>query len=264
MLESACLATLLGVFAFFAVWEAGSPRWSFIDPAARWLHIARNVGLFAVLLIVTSLLLDGVLPRVAPFFPDLPQGLIGGLGLSLPVQVILGVLVLDLCEYAFHRFCHHNRWLWRLHQVHHADAHLDVSTGMRFHPLESALSLVVKLALLAVLGLPLWIEAVRVLVTNPMAFAQHANVKFPDWLERWGHLLIITPALHRVHHSTDPADHDQNFGELFSWWDRLFATYRTPSGEVTVGLPGFEDRRWQTLTGMLAMPWSAPQVPARA
>ncbi|MBK7470325.1 MAG: sterol desaturase family protein [Betaproteobacteria bacterium] len=80
------------------------------------------------------------------------------------------------------------------------------------------------------------------MVTNPMAFAQHANVKFPDWLERWGHLLIITPALHRVHHSTDPADHDQNFGELFSWWDRLFATYRTPSGEVTVGLPGFEDR----------------------
>jgi sterol desaturase/sphingolipid hydroxylase (fatty acid hydroxylase superfamily) len=264
LMQTAYLAIFFGVFAFFAVWEAGSPRLPFNGAAARWRHIVRNIALFAVLMVVTNVLLRWVLPGMTLSILDAPRGLVTGWGLSLPVQVIFGVLVLDLYHYAFHRLCHHNRWLWRLHRVHHADAHLDVSTGMRFHPLETTLSLVLKLTLLALLGLPLWVEAVRVLAINPLAFAHHANVKFPEWLERWGRPLVVTPALHRLHHSINPHEYDRNFGEFLSCWDRWFGTYRIPSGNAEhVGLPGFEDQRWQTFTGMLTMPWSAPQSPER-
>jgi sterol desaturase/sphingolipid hydroxylase (fatty acid hydroxylase superfamily) len=107
--------------------------------------------------------------------------------------------------------------------------------------------------LLALLGLPLWIEAVRAVLNNPLVLAQHANVRFPPWVERLNWILI-TPGMHRVHHSIDRRDYDLNFGGLFSWWDRLFGTWREAGVVERVGLPGFENARWQTLPGMLAAP----------
>ncbi|MEO7761004.1 MAG: sterol desaturase family protein [Casimicrobiaceae bacterium] len=251
-LDLANFAALIGVAAFFLTWEAGDPRFAFPHASARWRHVARNAGLLAVFGLASAVLLTVIVPSLTLF--DAQQGLLSGL--PRPLQVVLGVLILDIFQYAWHRLCHRVPWLWRLHRVHHADPHLDVSTGARFHPIEAILGLIAKVAILAVLGLPIWIEGVRILFSNPLALAQHANVAFPDWLERWPRWLIVTPGLHRVHHSTNPDHYDRNFGETLSVWDRLFGTYDAPSARITgVGLQDVQDERHQTLPGMLAMPW---------
>jgi sterol desaturase/sphingolipid hydroxylase (fatty acid hydroxylase superfamily) len=260
-MQTAYLATLLGFFMFFAIWEGGAPRVPFADPKARWMHVARNLGLFAVLLVLSNAAFVAAGSTSFVESLTLRRGLLTPLALSVPMQIVAGILLLDLYEYAWHRLCHRVPWLWRLHRVHHAEAHLDVSTGMRFHPIEVMLSLLIKLCLLGVLGLPLWVEAIRAVINNPIALSQHANVRFPGWFERWARWLVITPALHRVHHSTDALDHDLNFGELFSWWDRLFGTYRPASTAEKVGLNGFDDVRWHTSTGMLASPLRAAPAP---
>ena len=256
LLQTVYLVLMAGLLAFFVVWEAGSPRYAFSSNDARRRHLLRHAGLFVLLLIASNVLLAYVPAALKSLSLDGPSTAFTGLSVGLAMQVVLGVLILDCYEYLWHRACHRVPWLWRLHRVHHADTHIDFSTGMRFHPIENLASLVVKVLLLSALGLPLWIEAVRILANNPAAFAQHANVVFPAWVERWPRWLVITPELHRVHHSIDPAHYDRNFGELFSFWDRCFGTLLEPSKSVEhVGLPGYRDSRWHTLAGMLAMPW---------
>jgi len=252
--QTAYLVTLFGFFSFFAAWEAGDPRLPFAGAAERRLHLLRNAGLFAVLMFVTNayFALDGPLLDFPPFAYS--HGLLSGLSLGVPLQAVLGVVLLDLYEYGWHRLSHRLPWLWRLHRVHHSEAHLDVSTSMRFHPVETLLSLGFRLCVLGLLGLPLWVEGLRAVLDAPFALSQHANVRFPAWLERWGRWIVITPGLHRIHHSIDRRDYDLNFGSLFSCWDRMFGTWRPAANVEQVGLAGFEDSRWQTLPGMLTAP----------
>jgi sterol desaturase/sphingolipid hydroxylase (fatty acid hydroxylase superfamily) len=180
MSQALPLAVLAGCFAFFAAWEAGDPLAPFANPAARRRHIARNLALFLILFALANGLLL-VADRFAPLpYDGAADGIAARLSGSLAVQCVLGLVLLDLSDYAFHRVCHRVPILWRLHRVHHAEAQLDVSTAMRFHPLETLLGISVRIGLLAGLGLPLWIEAVRAVVVNPLALAQHANVRLPS------------------------------------------------------------------------------------
>ena len=137
----------------------------------------------------------------------------------------LAVLVLDLAIYLQHVLFHHVPVLWRLHRVHHADLDIDVTTGLRFHPLEIILSLLIKLGVVALIGAPAFAVLVFEVLLNATSMFSHSNVRMPaaERILRW---IVVTPDMHRVHHSIIRAETDSNFGFNFPWWDRLFGTYR--------------------------------------
>jgi len=242
-----------GTFAFLVVLEGGTTT----APAAtgRWRHIARNVGLFVLLVAIA----DGL---VLTWLLDVPHRLTDSNGaltsLALPAfaQFGLGFLLLDVFDYGFHRLIHRVRWLWLIHAVHHSDTQLDATTGMRFHPAEVTIQMLLKTVLLLTLGIPLWVEGARAVFVNPANLLQHANVAFPAWVERSFSWLLVTPAMHRIHHSPDMPETNSNYGAILSVWDRIFGTYRRPdAGRLQqFGLRKLRDDRWQTLVGMLMTP----------
>ena len=172
----------------------------------------------------------GLVFLVAPF--TWATALLGGTGrepLTLleahagdgPV-LLAGVLAIDLYIYIVHRLQHIVFVLWRFHVVHHADTAVDASTALRHHPLEYLVNAVIVNLLFALLGLPLWVVACYGVISLSVALFQHTNVRLPAWLETTLDLVIVGPALHRAHHSSDPAHHNFNFGNVFTIWDRLF------------------------------------------
>jgi len=178
--------------------------------------------------------------------------------------VIVGLLATDLTGYAFHRLSHRWRWLWLIHSVHHSDGQLDASTAIREHPAEMIFDVAILAGTLTALGVPLWVEGLRAAVLNPQAMAQHANIDYPRWVEGAFGWLLVTPAMHRVHHSPDQRETDTNYGIMFSFWDRLFGTYRAadPMRKASFGLDRLRGERWQTLRGMLVTPIAARGIPA--
>ena len=250
----------LAVLAFLLLWESGRPLAA--PPPNRWRHRARNAGLFLATLCVILPLFSGVLPDTPSILPGMPQGLLAPLDLSVCWLFVAGIVVGDLVEYLFHRLCHRWRWLWLIHAVHHSDPDVDVTTGLRFHPLEVAMQVSLKLGAFALLGIPLWVEPARAVLFNPLDFVQHANVSYPAWVERWLPWLIMTPALHRLHHSPLMPECNSNFGPGFSIWDRLFGTFRQPQGErpLRYGLSKLTADSWQTVSGMLLTPLTARRM----
>jgi sterol desaturase/sphingolipid hydroxylase (fatty acid hydroxylase superfamily) len=229
-------------------------------PAAanRWRHMARNGGLFVLaVFIADGLVLTGLMG--VPFRLTESNGVLTSLALPAVAQFALGFLLLDLFDYGYHRIAHRMRWLWLLHAVHHSDPQLDATTGLRFHPAELTIEIVLKSFLLLGLGIPLWVEGARSVFLNPITLVQHANVAYPAWVERWFAWLLVTPALHRLHHSPDIQETNTNFGAVFSFWDRFFGTYRHPTAGRTerFGLRRLSSDRWQTVPGMLTTPLRA-------
>jgi len=240
-----------GTFAFLVVLEGGTAS----TASGRWRHIARNIGLFALVLIVT----DGVVLTWlmgVPFRLTQSDGVLTSLALPAVAQFALGFLLLDVFDYGVHRLTHRVRWLWLIHAVHHSDTRLDATTGTRFHPAEVTIQMVLKTGLLLTLGIPLWVEGARAVFENPANLLLHANVAFPPWVERRLSWLLVTPAMHRIHHSPDMAENNSNFGVILSIWDRIFGTYQSPqtARPQSVGLRKLQDDRWQTLVGMLMTP----------
>ena len=154
--------------------------------------------------------------------------------------------------------------LWRLHMVHHADVDFDVTTGIRFHPIEIVLSMLVKLSVVAVLGPPVLAVVLFEIALNGVAMFNHANVRIPIAFDRVLRLVIVTPDMHRVHHSVEDSEYSTNFGFNLSCWDRLFGTYVAQPArghqDMTIGLPNFRDGACQTLPRMLAMPFHKEAV----
>lgn len=216
-------------------------------------HVTRNALLWASGAVFGWMLIGGM-PGTAHWWPAVSAH---GLGLWLPLsaQLVLAVLVLDLSEYGRHRLFH-VRPLWLVHMVHHSDQKVDVTTGLRFHPLEVAVIYSFQLALLVVLGLPVWALAVRALFQAPISALQHAAIRLPARFEALAGWLIVTPAMHRVHHSRLQPETDSNYGEVFSFWDRLFGTYTPPlqASGGAMGLNALTADSWQTTLGMLIMP----------
>lgn len=247
-------AAFLGSFAFLVTWEGARPH--------RLRHVARNLGLFLLVVLLADVVVGGWMLGAHLRLGRIPDGLLRALRDSVPAQLAAGFLALDLLDYGFHRLCHRVRWLWLIHSVHHSDTQLDVSTGLRFHPVEVSLGVAATVGVLTVLGLPLWIEGARAAVMNPLALAQHANVKFPPWFARALAWIIVTPEIHHVHHSTQPGEYNSNYGQMFSFWDRLFGTYRKPehSAPFSYGLPPLGGDAWQSLAGMTLTPWRARHI----
>ncbi len=167
------------------------------------------------------------------------------------------VVLLDLIVYFQHVLFHSIPLLLRLHSVHHADPDFDLTTGIRFHPIEILISALIKLAAVAALGAPVVAVLAFELLLNATAMFNHANVSLPAWLEPWVRRALVTPDMHRIHHSVVEAERNSNYGFCLSTWDRLFGTYtRAPRGELDIGLLAWRDHRViATLPGTLGMPF---------
>lgn len=186
-------------------------------------------------------------------------GLLNALPLPRFWVIVLAVLGLDLAIYLQHRAFHAVPWLWRLHRMHHADLEFDVSTGVRFHPLEMVLSMALKWGVIALLGAPAFAVLVFEVLLNATTLFNHGNVKLPSAIDRGLRWLLVTPDMHRVHHSIHREETNGNFGFNLPWWDRLLCTYRAQPVEghakMTIGLESFRKVTELRLDKMLLQPF---------
>ena len=187
-------------------------------------------------------------------------GLFNNFALPYWLAVGVGVIVLDLIIYLQHVMFHAVPALWRLHMMHHADLDFDLTTGLRFHPIEIILSMLIKFAAIIVLGPPVVAVILFEVILNGMAMFNHGNVGLPEGLDRALRRLVVTPDMHRVHHSVEDDEANSNFGFNLPWWDRLFGTYRDQPraghATMTIGIHKYRDTKqvaW--LPGMLALPF---------
>ncbi|MDQ6986571.1 MAG: sterol desaturase family protein, partial [Mariprofundaceae bacterium] len=175
--------------------------------------------------------------------------------------VVVSVLLLDLLIYAQHVLFHAVPVLWRLHKVHHADQEIDVSTGLRFHPIEILLSMLIKMAAVALIGAPVAAVFLFEIILNGMAMFNHSNVRLPLKLDIWLRRLLVTPDMHRVHHSVHQRETNSNYGFNLSIWDRLFGTYvaqpRDGHDDMRIGLPQFQSGRADSLVDLLKIPFKS-------
>jgi sterol desaturase/sphingolipid hydroxylase (fatty acid hydroxylase superfamily) len=254
------LAAFAGVFLAMALWELLAPRrpWA-IGRAPRW---PSNLGMVAVDAVAVRLLIPTAAVGVALIASARGFGVFHWLGWPGWLAGIVGFLVLDLVIYGQHVVFHRVPWLWRLHRMHHADLDIDVTTGLRFHPIEILLSMLVKIAIVAAFGIPAAAVLAFEVVLNATSMFNHSNAAMPAWLDRVVRLVVVTPDMHRVHHSALRAETDSNFGFNLPWWDRLFGTYRTEPAAghagITIGLPIFRDPRELRLDRLLTQPFREP------
>jgi sterol desaturase/sphingolipid hydroxylase (fatty acid hydroxylase superfamily) len=255
------LAAFLGVFAVVAGWEALGPRRARRFPrSVRWPH---NLGLLAVNGVLLRLVAPGTAVGVAMAAEAHGWGLLHALDLPAWAGLILAVVLLDLAIYFQHVLFHAVPALWRLHRVHHADTDFDVTTGTRFHPLEIMLSVGIKCAAVAAIGAPAIAVVVFEVLLNATAMFNHANGRLPRSVDRVLRWLVVTPDMHRVHHSIVPQETNSNFGFNLPYWDHLFGTYRAqPAGgheAMTIGLEDFRDLREAQLDRLLLLPFHNAQ-----
>lgn len=186
-------------------------------------------------------------------------GLLNWVDLPFWLEVLIGVIVLDGIIWAQHLAMHHIPILWRLHKVHHADLDIDVTTALRFHPVEIIVSMVLKLAAIAVLGPAALAVLIFEILLNGGAMFNHANIALPAWLDRLLRTVIVTPDFHRVHHSTVVRETNANFGFNLSIWDRIFGTYRAQPAAghqgMDIGLEEYRDAGRQGFAWMLSLPF---------
>jgi len=251
------LTAFLGVFAAVAVWEALAPRRvTSYSRAQRWPH---NLGLVVLDSLVVRLLVPGAAIAVAVAGEARGWGLINALALSGAPAVLLAVVLLDLAIYFQHVMFHAVPTLWRLHRVHHSDLEFDLTTGTRFHPIEILLSTLIKMAAVVAIGAPaIAVLAFEVLLNAASMFNQ-ANAKLPGAVDRWLRLFVVTPDMHRVHHSADYNETNSNFGFNVPWWDRLFGTYRAQPAAghdaMTLGVDAFRTAADLRLDHLLLQPF---------
>jgi sterol desaturase/sphingolipid hydroxylase (fatty acid hydroxylase superfamily) len=189
---------------------------------------------------------------------DRSWGLAGNSWLPHWLALALCVLLLDLLVYCQHRAFHGIPLLWRVHRVHHSDVDFDYTTAFRFHPLEALLTNAAALASIALFGLPAAGILIHQALAGGMTIVEHANAALPSNIESWVRWLVVTPSLHRVHHSVDAPSFDSNFGTILSIWDRLLGTYRARDADlagIETGLDEFREAKYLTLPWTLALPF---------
>jgi sterol desaturase/sphingolipid hydroxylase (fatty acid hydroxylase superfamily) len=252
------LGFFFGVFAVMALWEVLAPRRALtVSKLLRW---SNNLGLVFLNTLVLRLLFPAAAVGVAAFAGEHGWGVLNYVQLPFWLAVLLSVVAMDFIIYLQHVLVHAVPALWRLHRVHHADLDYDITTGARFHTLEIILSMLIKFATIVVLGPPVLAVIIFEVVLNAMAMFNHANVRLPLGLDRVLRLLVVTPDMHRVHHSVEDNEANSNFGFNLSIWDRLFGTYipqpRDGHLGMTIGIHGYRDpKQVSWLPGILALPF---------
>jgi sterol desaturase/sphingolipid hydroxylase (fatty acid hydroxylase superfamily) len=256
------LGAFLGVFALMAVWEFVAPRRA--RSVSRWVRWPNNIAITAVNTVILRILFPAAAVGLALLGEARGWGLLNALALPQWLKIAAAVAALDLIIYLQHVMFHAVPALWRLHRMHHADLDIDVTTGARFHPVEILLSMLIKLAAVAALGAPALAVLIFEVLLNATSMFNHSNVRMPAALDRALRWLVVTPDMHRVHHSIVPRETNSNFGFNAPWWDRLFGTYRAQpeAGHdgMTIGLAQFREPRELWLDRLLIQPLRGPAI----
>ena len=255
------MVVFASAFMVFSLLEAVFPRRARrLGRVSRWFTngamLAIATGLVRLLAVAAPLI---ALTAAASLAAELEFGLLNVAALPTWIEILIAIALLDLAVWFQHLVTHKVPLLWRLHRVHHADLDFDASTALRFHPIEIALSALYKLVVVMILG-PAAIAAVLFEITlNATALFSHANLALPRWLDRALRLVLVTPDMHRVHHSVHPSELNTNFGFCLSIWDRLFGTYTAePSDghtQMTIGLAPYQDKPTEQLGWSLFLPF---------
>jgi len=254
------MTLFLGILGIMAIWEVAVPRRRREIP--RLIRWTNNFGVVVLDTVLVRLAFPIVAVGMAILAAERGWGLFNVFETPFWLAFILSVLVLDLAIYLQHVMFHAVPALWRLHRMHHADLEFDVSTGLRFHPIEILLSMGVKLAVVAVLGPPAVAVLVFEVLLNATSMFNHANIHIPERIDRILRLFVVTPDMHRVHHSILPSETNSNFGFNLPWWDRLLGTYRPQPRNghdgMTIGIEQFRTPRDLWLDRMLIQPIRGP------
>lgn len=253
------LAAFASVFLIMALWESTRPRRARTrSKAYRW---ANNLGIIVVDTLLTRALFPTAAVGVALLAERAGWGLFNVLALPPLAAVLLSVVLLDFAIWLQHRAFHVVPVLWRLHRMHHADVDIDVTTGLRFHPLEIVLSMLIKIAVVVAFGVPAVAVLIFEVLLNATSMFNHSNVRLPTSIDAALRWILVTPDMHRVHHSWHERETNSNFGFNLSVWDRLFSTYiaqpRDGHEQMTIGLHEFRAVGDQRLDRMLLQPFLA-------
>ena len=250
------LSAFLGILVVMAAWEVAAPRRRREIP--RLLRWTNNPGIVVADTILVRLTFPVAAVGLALVAAERGWGVFNLIEAPVWVAFLVSLVVLDLVIYLQHVLFHAVPALWRLHRMHHADLDFDVTTGLRFHPVEIVLSMGLKLAVVALLGPPAAAVLVFEVLLNGTAMFNHSNIRIPLRLDRVLRLIVVTPDMHRVHHSVIPREANSNFGFNLPWWDRLFGTYRAQPAEghdaMTIGIELFRTPRDLWLDRMLIQP----------
>jgi sterol desaturase/sphingolipid hydroxylase (fatty acid hydroxylase superfamily) len=252
------LGFFFGILLLMALLELGFPRRKL--KVSKFLRWRNNLTLLVLNTLILRLLIPGALVGLTLFVNDNGWGLFNFYQLSSGVALIASIVILDFVIYLQHVMVHAIPLFWHIHRVHHADLDYDVTTGIRFHPLEILLSMLVKFTAVALVGPPLMAVIVFEVLLNALAMFNHSNLKLPSALDRLLRLFIVTPDMHRVHHSIYHDEANSNFGFNLSLWDRLFGTYmaqpRDGHEAMQIGIDDYQnENQVARLPGILLLPF---------
>jgi sterol desaturase/sphingolipid hydroxylase (fatty acid hydroxylase superfamily) len=255
------LAAASGVLILLMIAEWRHPRATqMLARGQRW---PQNFAMAALNMLIVSLIIPLSTVSTAYYAETQNWGILRSFELPVLLGTALSVIVLDFVIYGQHRMLHKFPFLWRFHRLHHADPEFDVSTALRFHPAEIVLSLLVKFLSIAILGISVESVIIFEISLNAMATFNHANFKLPQKLDQLIRMLIVTPEMHRIHHSIIYGDQHSNFGFNLSLWDRIFRTYaakpQQSHSKIEVGLQEFQKIEFLKFSEMLKAPfWRTP------
>lgn len=255
----------IGLLLLFSILESIYPRRGRVHPRKfRW---PNNLGI-----LFTGSVLSRVVPSLLPLSAAVMAaqqdfGLFHTTAIPVWAAFVLTILLLDLIIYWQHRILHTVPVLARIHRMHHTDRDIDATTALRFHPLEMLLSMVIKSAAVWMLGAPAPAVLVFEIILNGTAMFNHANLFIPRGIDVELRRMLVTPDMHRIHHSVRKTERNSNYGFALSWWDRLFRSYTAEPAEgydgMGIGIRGYEDSSHQVLHWMLASPFLSQEKPFR-
>jgi len=253
------LGSFTFVFIVMALWEKVAPRrYLNASRVARWVN---NLSITFLNSVVVKFVFPVTALGVALMARKEGYGVLNIVDIPSLPRGFIAIIALDLTIYFQHRLFHQVPLLWRLHRMHHTDMDIDVTTGARFHPLEMLLSMLIKMAAILLIGAPFWSVLAFEVLLNATSMFNHSNIFINHDIDRFVRLLIVTPDMHRVHHSVIIQETNSNYGFNLSWWDRLFNTYRNQParghGAMTVGLANYRDSKYLSLPWMLVTPFFA-------
>lgn len=254
------LAAFLSVLVAMALWEVAAPRRRREIPRViRWTN---NLALLVLDTAILRLAFPIIAVGLAVMAEDRGWGLFNNIDVPFWLAIVVSMLLLDLAIYLQHVMFHAIPGLWRLHRMHHADLDFDATTGLRFHPVEILISMGIKLAVVAALGPPAVAVLLFEVILNATALFNHANIDLPRPVDRVLRLIVVTPDMHRVHHSVDPRETNSNYGFNLPWWDRLLGTYIAQPAKghegMEIGIEQFRTPRDLWLDRMLIQPVRGP------
>jgi sterol desaturase/sphingolipid hydroxylase (fatty acid hydroxylase superfamily) len=255
------LGFFAAIFFVMALSERIVPRRILLkSKMKRWIS---NLGIQIIDVVVLRLIFPVFPVGVAVICAQRGWGLLNYYQITPPLALIIGVPALDFVIYLQHRMFHVVPLFWRVHMVHHTDPDIDVTTAVRFHPVEIILSLLIKFTAVAAIGAPPLSVLIFEIMLNGAAMFNHGNVGIPLSIDRIIRMVLVTPDMHRVHHSVLVPETNSNYGFSFSWWDRLLGTYKAQPQEghdkMKIGLNGYHDDRSLKLSALLMMPFSYPE-----